>query len=141
MNAYVDSSVLLRTALGEPGAFKDWDDFEKCYTSEIALVESFRVLDRLRLEGRLEDIELSQKMRSLRELSSALGFITLNRAVLDRASQSFPTLVGTLDAIHLGSALLYTERKRERLVFLTHDVRQAIAAQALGFEVRGAQAT
>lgn len=139
MRAYLDTSVLLRKALGEPGAFKDWDQLEKCYTSEITLVESFRTLDRLRLEGRLGDIEVSEKMRALREMSSALGFIALNRAILDRASRSFPTVVGTLDAIHLGSAMLYAERQRERLVFLTHDLQLAVAAQALGFEVRGAR--
>ena len=137
MRAYLDTSVLLRKALGEPAAFNAWDQLEKCYTSEITFVESFKVLDRLRLEGKLQDVEVSQKMRLLREMFSALGSITLNRAVLDRASQSFPTVVGTIDAIHLGSALLYVERQKEKLVFLTHDVQLAVAAQALGFDVIG----
>ena len=138
MKAYLDTSVLLRRVLGERGAFRDWGRLEKGYTSEIALVESSRTLDRLRLEGRLSDAEVSERRRLLREMFQAIGLIGLNRAVLNRASEAFPTIVGTLDAIHLASAWLYGEQRKERLVFLTHDLRLATAAQALGFEVLGA---
>jgi hypothetical protein len=47
------------------------------------------------------------------------------------------TAVRTLDGLHLASALLYRESRREDLVFATHDRRQATAALALGFEVVG----
>ena len=52
-----------------------------------------------------------------------------------------PTDVKTLDAIHLASAQLFSERREIDLVFGTHDRSQATAARALGFEVVGAPTT
>ena len=49
------------------------------------------------------------------------------------------TVVKSLDAIHLASALMFQERRGGRLVFATHNSRQATAAKALGFEVIGVQ--
>jgi len=40
--------------------------------------------------------------------------------------------------VHLTSALLLRERRGAGLIFVTHDLQQAIAARALGFEVFGA---
>ena len=48
-----------------------------------------------------------------------------------------PTVVKTLDAIHLATALLLAEPGGEPIVFATHDVGQAIAARALGFTTTG----
>jgi len=48
-----------------------------------------------------------------------------------------PTVVKTLDAIRLASALLFAERTNTDVLFGTHDRSQAIAARALGFEVVG----
>ena len=59
----------------------------------------------------------------------------LNRAVLHRAADPFPTVLGTRDAIHLASALLWMEEKGEPLTFLTHDAQLAIAARACGLDV------
>ena len=137
MKAYLDSSVILRKLLGEPGALKEWGSWVEGYTSEITGVESLRTLDRLRLEGRLEDAEIAEKMQLLREVLDSTGGIALNAAVLERASRNYPTVLGTLDAIHLASAVIYLEQRRERLVILTHDLRLAIAAQALGFDTLG----
>ena len=49
-----------------------------------------------------------------------------------------PTVVKTLDAIHLASALLFAQYREAGLVFGTHDRGQATAARALGFMVVGA---
>ena len=51
-------------------------------------------------------------------------------------SVTIPTIVKTLDAIHLASALVIRERRGVELIFCTHDVQQTIAARALGFETR-----
>jgi len=48
-----------------------------------------------------------------------------------------PTIVKTLDAIHLTSALVLQEKLNAPLVFATHDSRKATAAYALGFDVLG----
>jgi hypothetical protein len=44
-----------------------------------------------------------------------------------------PTVVKTLDAIHIASALAIRDRREVDLVFATHDTQQATAARALGF--------
>ncbi|MCU0723319.1 MAG: hypothetical protein MUC63_06855 [Planctomycetes bacterium] len=48
-----------------------------------------------------------------------------------------PTVVKTLDALHLASAMLFRENRAEEVVFATHDGRQSLAARALGFRCEG----
>ena len=47
------------------------------------------------------------------------------------------TVVRTLDAIHLASAIMFRERRAVPLTFATHDVQQATSARALGFPCIG----
>jgi hypothetical protein len=47
------------------------------------------------------------------------------------------TVMRTLDAIHLASALLLRERRGFALVFATRDPQQARSARAPGFECVG----
>ena len=48
-----------------------------------------------------------------------------------------PTEIGTLDAIHLATALLWKEVTREALTMATHDGGLALAAQVHGLPVIG----
>jgi hypothetical protein len=64
-------------------------------------------------------------------------FVEPNPSVLERASQPLPTSLGTLDAIHLATALLWRDRLPEELVMATHDRALATAARACGFLVLG----
>lgn len=137
MKIYLETSVILRKILGEPEPLKEWGLWERGCTSEITRTESLRTLDRLRLQGGIDDFEIAEKMGLLRDVLEGTDLIGVDQSVLDRASQSFPTVVGALDAIHLASALIYTEQKKEKLIFLTHDRRLAIASRALGFEIKG----
>ena len=57
--------------------------------------------------------------------------------VLARAAQPLPTELGTLDAIHLATALLWNERARSALVMATLDSALGIAARACGLQVVG----
>src|SRR4051812_5531131 len=41
---------------------------------------------------------------------TGIDLVRVNRAVLDRASEPFPTLARTLDALHIASALLAQSR-------------------------------
>jgi predicted nucleic acid-binding protein len=45
--AYVDASVLLRLALGQPDALREWRDIHQGVSSALITVESLRTLDRL----------------------------------------------------------------------------------------------
>ena len=48
-----------------------------------------------------------------------------------------PTELGTLDAIHLATALLWKEMTRIDVVMATHDTALALGAQAHGLAVVG----
>jgi predicted nucleic acid-binding protein len=134
---YLDSSVVLRVVLKQPEPLPAWGKWEKAYSSEILGVEARRALDRLRLELELGDRELAQAQEDLRRIERTIGLIPLRGAVLRRAMLPMATLVKTLDALHLASALLLEERRGLVLRFATHDGRQATAARALGFECIG----
>ena len=62
--------------------------------------------------------------------------MTSDTVVLARAADPFPTMVGSLDAIHLASALLIRD-DFEDLGFATHDQGLGTAARATGFAVHG----
>jgi uncharacterized protein len=70
-------------------------------------------------------------------LLDRLEVIDVTAAVLARAAQPPPTELGTLDAIHLATALLWREQSGRGLVMATHDTALAIAARASGLEVVG----
>jgi hypothetical protein len=58
--------------------------------------------------------------------------------VLRRASEPFPTPLGTLDAIHLSTALAWRDARNTDLTMATHDTALATAARAVGLQVVGA---
>lgn len=136
MIVYVDTSVVLRHFLGQPNLL-DWRDWESAYSSEILGLEARRAVDRLRLEGALDDPGVAEFHQELARLELHLGQVPLTRPVLRRAALPMPTIVKSLDAIHLTSALILGETKRVSLAFATHDVQQSIAARSLGFSVLG----
>ena len=135
MTIYLDTSVVLRALLAAGEAPSEWGAWERAYSSELMGVEARRALDRLRLEHALDDDGLADAHDALAATEQAIGSIRLTAGVLRRAGQPMPTVVKTLDAIHLASALLFAERRGSDLVFGTHDRRQATAARALGFKV------
>ena len=65
--------------------------------------------------------------------------VPLDTVVLERAAEPFPTLLSSLDAIHLATALL-ARTQVEDLCFATHDGELATAARAVGFKVLGGSA-
>jgi len=126
----------MRRLLRQPGAFTDWSAWDLAVSSELLRVEAHRVLDRLRLQGAFGDSELAELHRLLLASFRALEFVPLSRAVLNRATAPFPTVLSTLDAIHLASALLWMEEKGETITVVTHDTQLSIAARACGLDVK-----
>jgi hypothetical protein len=55
--------------------------------------------------------------------------------VLSQASQPLPTALGTLDALHLATALLWREQTTANLVMETHNEALATAAKASGLRL------
>lgn len=134
MNFYVDSSVILRVLRGQKDAWKAWGHWEKAYSSTILRIECRRFIDRMRLEHGWKDEDVANAGAQLRRLERVLSKVRLSAAIMERASLPMPTIVKTLDAIHIASAALVRERLQPNLVFVTHDQQQARAARALSFE-------
>ncbi len=137
MTAYVDTSVLLRVALGQADALAEWRQIERGVSSVLARVEGLRTLDHLRLRARLADAEVARRRAIVLRLLDSLELVELDALVLDRAAQPQPTELGTLDAIHLATALLWRQTADSKLVMATHDIALATAAQAHGLRVVG----
>ncbi len=137
MTAYVDASVLLRIALGQPDSLPEWSRIERGVSSALISTESLRTLDRLRLRVKLDDAEVARRRAKILELIVSLEIVEIDATVLDRAAQPMPTELGTLDAIHLATALLWREMTREGLTVATHDTALAVASRAHGLAVVG----
>lgn len=136
MRVYVDSSVLLRVALGEADMLPEWGRITEPISSELIRIECLRTLDRARLQGRLEDPVLARVRADMLEIIDAFALVELDARIKSRAADPFPTLVGTLDALHLASALAVRATSGD-LTVATHDRELAIGAEALGFKVVG----
>ena len=134
---YVDASVLLRVALRQPDALPQWRHIDRGISSALILTECLRTLDRLRLQAKLPDKEVAARRATIMALIASLDIVEVDAAVLNRAAQPMPTALGTLDAIHLATALLWRETARENLVMATHDAALALGAQAHGLTVIG----
>ena len=137
MIAYVDSSVLLRVALGQPNALPEWRDIERGVSSALVTTESLRTLDRVRLRVNLSDMEVARRRATILSLIDSLELVETDSVVLERAAQPMPTELGTLDAIHLASALLWKDALGSDPVMATHDKALGLAAQAHGLKVVG----
>lgn len=137
MIAYLDSSVILRLVLNEPDPLREWPDVLHGVTSALAEVEVLRTMDRLRFSApALNPQVFAVRREAAFRVLEGLETIEITRVVLARAAQPLPTPLGTLDAIHLVSAMGWREQF-EGLSFATHDLALASAARACGFEVIG----
>jgi predicted nucleic acid-binding protein len=84
----------------------------------------------------MTDLQVALLRRDIELVHSDFHIIPLTERILVRAGESFPTNIGTLDAIHLATALhLRDTTGLDR--FLTHDAQLATAASASGFTVEG----
>jgi predicted nucleic acid-binding protein len=135
--AYLDTSALLRLVLCEPGALEQLRSAEALVSSELLAVESLRTIDRLRLRGALSVEEAADRRVIVAEWLEAVDLVVLQRPILARASEPFPTPLGTLDAPHLATVLVWRDRMRQELLVATHDRDLGLAARSFGLEVVG----
>jgi uncharacterized protein len=136
--AYIDTSALLRIVLREPGALDDLRSCDALVSSELIAVESARTIDGLRLQGSLTADEAAARSRVVTEWLEAIDLVLLRPSVLSRASEPMPMPLGTLDAVHLATALIWRDRMGPLPAIATHDAVLGSAARAFGFEVVGA---
>ncbi len=137
MIVYLDSSVLLRKLLGEPGRLAEWTAIEAAVCSEICRVECLRTIDRMRHEAGLEDGSVATLREGVFRAMDHVEIVGVTRVVLSRAAMPFPVPVKTLDAIHLSTALLWQEVRERPMVMATHDTALGRAARSVGMQVVG----
>ncbi|MEP7275010.1 MAG: PIN domain-containing protein [Betaproteobacteria bacterium] len=138
MITYLDSSVLLRIILGQRDALKEWAGITLGVASALAEVECLRTLDRLRFSAGYADDVIAERREAAYRLMEAMEVVEITPTVLSRASQPLPTALGTLDAIHLATAMLWKELAGKDLAMATHDLALAVAAKSCGLRVVGA---
>jgi hypothetical protein len=130
---YVESSVVLRHLLLHDSALEGTAQIDTVGSSELLIIECHRVLDRYRLENQITDAQLAEAKQNLRAIVGGLYIVELTEPVKTRAAGAFPTVVGTLDALHLASLLLWKEMTPdERFVLLSADRQMLTCAAALG---------
>lgn len=138
MNVFLDTSVFLRWILNHPKKYTGFNKWKTCYISEIFYIEFNRVLNRMRLEREINDLEFATLRNNFLEFYDTIHVIQFTNEIREIASQAFPTILGTLDSIHLASALLLKKNRIiKNLKLLTHDKQMGTAATAMGFEVVG----
>lgn len=136
MNAYVDSSILIRLLLGQAKSLTSWPDITAAISSELVRIECLRTIDRTAIRGVLDGETIAERRAAALDLFDRLVLVPIAPTVLARAADPFPTSLGTLDAIHLATAL-EVRGEFEQLVVATHDLELATAARAMGFFVAG----
>ena len=134
MRAYVESSVLLRRILGEPEPLVAWDRITDPITSELTRIECLRTLDRALVLGRITQQTLARARWTVLEVLEGFTTVALDERIKARAADPFPTLVRTLDALHLATAIA-VRPDRPDLAFATHDRELALAAESMGFRI------
>lgn len=137
MIAYLDSSVILRVLMGQRDALAEWADVTRGVVSALAEVECLRTLDRLRLSRAHPDEAIAERREAVYRMLESIEVVEITHPILSRAAQPLATGLGTLDAIHLATAIVWKERSGKDLTMATHDSALAIAARASGLRVVG----
>jgi predicted nucleic acid-binding protein len=127
----------MRVLLCQPNALSEFSRIDRPIASKLLKAECLRTLDRMRVRGLLTESEFIKANEELRDSVNAIEWVEIADVVLDRVCGNFAVALGTLDAIHLSSAMLWREHTRTELHFLTHDESLGRAARALGFQVLG----
>ena len=132
---------MLRIVLDQPNPLREWADLNHGISNTLFRIECFRTLDRMWQTGEINDDDLVNKHSEVEEILRHIGIIPLDERVLKIAEQPFPTVIGTLDALHLASAMIYREKQpkdEQPIIMATHDDALAKAARSMNFEVLGA---
>jgi predicted nucleic acid-binding protein len=125
VTVYVDTSALARVLLDEPDATvieQSLLDHDQHVASRLLQVE----LRRVGLRTNLLD--------GVGELLAEVALIPIDEAILTAAETMSPATVGTLDAIHLATAMRLAEAG-ELDALMTYDKQLAVGAREHGIKV------
>ena len=136
MIAYVDTSLVVRLLIDEPGsarAWAIWDEAEAAVSSLLVYPEARAALARAHREGRISRAEVRSAGEELERRVEAIHLLTITEPLARRAGD-LAELEGlrAFDAVHLASALAIGGRE---LVFASFDRDLAAAARRNGLAV------
>ncbi|MCU0823369.1 MAG: PIN domain-containing protein [Leptospira sp.] len=137
MILYIDSSVFLRFLLRHPNSLNIVKEEHEFASSELLKLECQRALIRYRLNQEIYDMGFLELTEACLDLLSRINLLKINSEVMELASRNWGVVLGSLDSIHLASALHIQKEKKTRLKFLTHDKALYTAARISNFEVVG----
>ncbi len=114
----------------------DWDGISAPFASELVRIEARRVIERMKIENHYSEEHFTKTLVALDRLLSGIALVPLQPRILARAAQPFGLIVGTLDALHLSTALALRDQvPSANWTFFTHDQQLNRAAAAVGFSV------
>lgn len=134
MNIYLDSSWLLR-ALLKQSMVKPLHAGVNVFSSVLLNIECRRTLDRHLKRRLLSENEFAQVSQQLGEYIESINIIDLTSAILARAAGAFFLPVGSLDAMHLATAMQLSESLKEAVCIATFDEELALAASAHNIDI------
>lgn len=75
MTACVDSSVILRVLLGQPGRLPEWKRIRRGTASVLVELECLRTLDRLRIGEAIPETEIAARRQAVYRIVQALEVV------------------------------------------------------------------
>jgi predicted nucleic acid-binding protein len=132
--AYIDSSVVLRILLPQSDAIPNLKQWQ-LFSSRLLDVEVRRTLLRHHTERTLSAASFARRLNEWTTFRDSIDLIPISEGIMRRAAEPFPTLLKTLDAIHLATALVWAGQTQGPVTILTHDSPLGIAASACGFPI------
>ena len=133
--AYFDTSVLVKRYVKEQGsaAARRLLQRYRFLSSAVTPVEVLSILSRRRTLGELPQRDFVANRSRLRKDRSYWELVEVGEIVLNQAEElAQKTGLKTLDALHLASVLTFQAASGLTIPFITADVRQRKAAEALG---------
>ncbi len=138
--AYFDTSALIKRYVTEPGRHEVLQLLRKneCVVSAVLPVEVRSALRRRVTEGTLDATRVARILKRFTADRAFWTFVEVSREVLAAAETlSAVHPLRALDAIHVASAQLFTDRIGSPVfTFVSADTRQTTAAAALGMTTR-----
>jgi len=131
MTWYLDSSAVMRYLLRHDGRIDLKATSATFVSSEILELECKRTLIRYRLTGNIDDNEYADLGADLNEFVEGVSLIAVNSEIIRSAAENWGVVVGSLDSIHLATALAY----KTQLQLITHDKALARSARIKNIHV------
>lgn len=141
MTAYLDSSVALRYILAGDTSIRHVQQFPRTVSSELLEIECKRVIQRVRMQRELDDQGVVEAYGRLQAILDGIDLLEMSREIKLRAAESFPVVIGTFDALHIATALLWArdaqgEAGELRAVHVfSRDAALNTCARAMGLSV------